>query len=109
MPGDGARVLPLELVPVPRHGAQISTRAPTKGYVQTGASARAKSEQGLCRERNSKAAKMKRIFTCKPEARMCLLPPHAFLGDNERRRIGEHGNELEARAEADGKGKLGDI
>ena len=28
-----------------------------------------------------------------------------FLGDNERGRIGEHGNELKARAEADGKEK----
>ena len=34
--GHGARVLPLELVPVPGHGVQISARAPTKGYVQTG-------------------------------------------------------------------------
>ena len=32
-----ARVLPLELVPVPGHGAQICARAPTKGYVQNGA------------------------------------------------------------------------
>ena len=32
--------------------------------------------------------------------------PQAFLGDNERGRIGEHGNELEARAEADGKEKI---
>ena len=50
VPGHGARVLPLELVPVPGHGArvlslelvhgaQISARAPTKGYVQTGAQA----------------------------------------------------------------------
>ena len=37
--GHGAQVLPLELVPLPRHGAQISVRAPTKGYVQTGARA----------------------------------------------------------------------
>ena len=37
----GARVLSLELVPVPGHCAQISAPAPTKGYVQTGASARA--------------------------------------------------------------------
>ena len=49
--GHGSRVLPLELVPVPRHGAQISALAPTKGYVQTGARARApgsgiKSERG---------------------------------------------------------------
>ena len=36
VPGHGARVLPLELVP----GAQISALAPTKGYVQTGARAR---------------------------------------------------------------------
>ena len=36
VPGHGARVLPLELVP----GAQICARAPTKGYVQTGARAR---------------------------------------------------------------------
>ena len=31
------RVLPLELVLVPGHGAQISVWASTKGYVQTGA------------------------------------------------------------------------
>lgn len=31
-----------------------------------------------------------------------MTPPQAFLGDNERGRIGEHGNKLEARAEADG-------
>ena len=37
--GHSARVLPQKLMPVPRHGAQIS------GYVQTGARARA--EQGL--------------------------------------------------------------
>ena len=30
MLGHGARVLPLELGPVPGHGAQISARAPTK-------------------------------------------------------------------------------
>ena len=41
VPGHGARVLPLELVPVPGHGAQISARASTKGFVQTGARARA--------------------------------------------------------------------
>ena len=40
------------LVPVPGHVAQISARAPTKGYVQTSARAQApgrgtKSEQGL--------------------------------------------------------------
>ena len=51
--GHGARVLPLELVLLPGHGAQISARAPTKGYVQTGARALAlppgtKSERGLC-------------------------------------------------------------
>ena len=41
VPGHGARVLPLKLVrPVPGHGAQICARAPTKGYVQTGARAR---------------------------------------------------------------------
>ena len=44
--GYGARVLPLELVPEPGHGAQINARATTKGYVQTGAHAR-KSEEGL--------------------------------------------------------------
>ena len=52
VPGHGARVLPLELVSVPGPGAQISARATTKGYVQTGACARApgtgtKSEQGF--------------------------------------------------------------
>ena len=39
LPGHGAQVLPLELVPMSGHGAQISARAPTKGYVQTGANA----------------------------------------------------------------------
>ena len=29
-------LLPLELLPVPGHDAQISARAPTKGFVQTG-------------------------------------------------------------------------
>ena len=48
----GARVPPLELVPVPGHGAQMCARAPTKGYVQTRAHAQApgtgaKSERGL--------------------------------------------------------------
>ena len=33
MPGHGARVLPLELMPVPGHGTQIRARAPTNGYV----------------------------------------------------------------------------
>ena len=52
MLGHGARVLPLELVPVPGHGAQISAWAPTEGFVQTGAHTLApgtgfKSEQGL--------------------------------------------------------------
>ena len=49
MPGYGTRVLPLELVPVPGHGTQISARAPTKGSVQTEARSRApiKSERGL--------------------------------------------------------------
>ena len=37
--GHGARVLPLEPVPVPGHDAQICARAPTKGCVQTGAQA----------------------------------------------------------------------
>ena len=56
-----ARILPLELVPVPGHGAQISARAPTKGYVQTGARARAlamgtKSGRGLRSTRWSRTA-----------------------------------------------------
>ena len=38
-PRHDARVLPLELVLVPGHGAQISARAPTEIYVQTGAHA----------------------------------------------------------------------
>ena len=37
--GHSARVIPLELVPVPEHGAEISARATTKGYVQTRARA----------------------------------------------------------------------
>ena len=37
--GHGARVLSLELVPVPGYGTQITARAPTEGYVQTGARA----------------------------------------------------------------------
>ena len=53
--GQGALVLPLELVPVPAHSAQINVWAPTEGYVQTGARARApvtgtKSEQGFSSE-----------------------------------------------------------
>ena len=36
-----AQVLPPDLVPVPGPGAQISGRAPKKGYVQTGAHAQA--------------------------------------------------------------------
>ena len=35
-----------------------------------------------------------------------LPPPQAFLGDNERGRIGEHGNELETQTGADGKEKI---
>ena len=31
-----------KLVPIPWHGAQISARAPTKGYIQTGTHARAR-------------------------------------------------------------------
>ena len=37
--GHDTRVLPQDLVPVPGHGAQISARALTKGYVQTDAHA----------------------------------------------------------------------
>ena len=37
VPRNGARVLPLEVVPVPGHGAQIFARAPTKSSVQTSA------------------------------------------------------------------------
>ena len=41
VPRNGARVLPLEVVPVPGHGAQLFARAPTKsGSVQTSARAR---------------------------------------------------------------------
>ena len=40
VPRNGARVLPLEVVPVPRHGAQIFARAPTNSSVQTSARAR---------------------------------------------------------------------
>ena len=52
VPGNSTRELPLELVPVPGHGAQICAWAPTKGYVQIGIRAQApcldtKSEQGL--------------------------------------------------------------
>ena len=43
--GHGARVLPLELVP--GHGAQICVRAPTKGFVQTGARTRCARAQSL--------------------------------------------------------------
>ena len=39
VPGNGARVLPLELVPVSGNGAQFCTQAPTKRSVQTGARA----------------------------------------------------------------------
>ena len=37
VPEHGARVLRLELVPVPGYGAEIGARAPTKGYIQAGA------------------------------------------------------------------------
>ena len=50
VPGHGARVLPLKLLPVSGYSAQISARAPTKGYVQTRAGAAVtvtKSERGL--------------------------------------------------------------
>ena len=40
VPRNGARVLPLKVVPVPGHGAQIFARAPTKSSVQTIAHAR---------------------------------------------------------------------
>ena len=40
VPRNGARVLPLEVVPMPGHGAQIFARAPTKSSVQTSARAR---------------------------------------------------------------------
>ena len=40
VPRNGARVLPLKVVPVPGHGAQIFARAPTKSSVQTSARAR---------------------------------------------------------------------
>ena len=40
VPRNGARVLPLEAVPVPGHGAQIFAWAPTKSSVQTSARAR---------------------------------------------------------------------
>ena len=43
VPGNRARVLLLEVVPVPEHGAKIFARAPTKTYVQTSSRAR---EQG---------------------------------------------------------------
>ena len=36
---NGARALPLEVVLVPGHGAQIFARAPTESSVQTSASA----------------------------------------------------------------------
>ena len=45
VPGQGARVLPLELVPVPGQGAQISARGPTEGYVQTARAPSTKSER----------------------------------------------------------------
>ena len=40
VPRNGAQVLPLEVVPVRGHGAQIFARAPTKRSVQTSARAR---------------------------------------------------------------------
>ena len=40
--GHRARVLPLEVVPMPKHSAQICARAPAKAFVQTGALARAR-------------------------------------------------------------------
>ena len=52
MPRNGARVLPLEVVPVPVPGAQMFAWAPTKSFVQTRARAReprtgTESERGL--------------------------------------------------------------
>ena len=40
VPSNGARVLPLEVVPVPGHGAQIFARVLTKSSLQTSARAR---------------------------------------------------------------------
>ena len=40
VPRSSARVLPLEVVPVPGHGAQIFARAPTNSSVQTSTRAR---------------------------------------------------------------------
>ena len=40
VPRNGSRALPLEVVPVPGHGAQIFARAPTKSSFQTSARAR---------------------------------------------------------------------
>ena len=40
VPRNGARVPPLEVVPVPGHGAQSFARAPTKSSVQTSARVR---------------------------------------------------------------------
>ena len=34
VPRNSARVLPLEVVPVPGHGAQIFARAPTKSSIE---------------------------------------------------------------------------
>ena len=48
VPGLSARELPLELVPVPGHGVQICARASTKGYLVARApSPGTKSERGL--------------------------------------------------------------
>ena len=40
VPRNGARVLPLEVVPVPGYGAQIFARVPTKSSLQTSVRAR---------------------------------------------------------------------
>ena len=40
LPRNGARVLPLEVVPVPGHGAENFARAPKESSVQTSARAR---------------------------------------------------------------------
>ena len=67
-PGHGARVLPLELVPVRARARcpNLCSRAPTKGYVQTGVCARTpclgtKSEQGLRLRLNNRFLKFNNI------------------------------------------------
>ena len=61
VPGHGARVLSLELVPKPEHGVKISSRAPTEEYVQTVARGRRSSLYGASEAKQEEAVKLPTI------------------------------------------------